>query len=378
MKIALVHDWLTGMRGGEKCLEVFCELFPDADLYTLLYVKGAVSATIEKHPIKTSFIQNLPFSHRYYRYCLPLFPKAIEAFDLSEYELVLSSSHCVAKGVRTSPQTLHISYIHTPMRYIWDQYHHYFGNGRGGTLTRWIMPLVLPYLRRWDVETGQLPTYLIASSNHVAQRIQNYYHRESMVIYPPVDVGFFKPSTQDEGYYLVVSALAPYKRVDLAIEAFNRLKWPLKIIGSGQEEKRLKQIAGPTVELLGWKTENDLRSAYAACRAVVFPGEEDFGIVPLEAMACGKPVIAYGSGGVVESVIPLQNKKTVAPTGVFFYDQTPEALIEVLEYFEDQRGLFDPYQIREQVKPFDRQQFKEKVFQCVQSKFQEFKQAHHA
>ncbi len=373
MKVALVHDWLTGMRGGERCLEVFCELFPDADLYTLLHVKGSVSAAIEKHSIKTSFIQNLPYSHLYYRYYLPLFPKAIETFDLSEYELVLSSSHCVAKGVKTSPQTLHISYIHTAMRYIWDQYHHYFGNGRSDPLAKLTMPFLLPYLRRWDVKTGQLPTYLIASSNHVAQRIQNYYNREPVVIHPPVDVSFFKPSNKDEGYYLVVSALSPYKRVDLAIKAFNQLKWPLKIIGSGPEERRLKQIAGPTVELLGWMTDTDLREAYVACRAIVFPGEEDFGIVPLEAMACGKPVIAYGSGGVIESVIPVQNINANTPTGVFFYQQTPEAIIEALKYFESRFALFDSCQIREHVEPFDRQYFKQKIYQYIELKLREFK-----
>ena len=307
MKVALVHDWLTGMRGGEKCLEIFCELFPDADVYTLLHVKGSVSASIERRPIKTSFIQSLPLSKRYYRYYLPLFPKAIETFNLKDYDLVISSSHCVAKGVRTSPQACHISYIHTPMRYIWDQYDNYFSNRGAGWLSRQIMALILPYLRKWDINSGQLPTYLIASSAHVARRIQKYYHRNAVVIHPPVDTSLFKPSSKDAGYYLMVTALVPYKRVDLAIQAFNQLKFALKIIGTGPEKKFLEQMAGPTIELMGLRTDSDVREAYATCRAVIFPGEEDFGIVPLEAMGSGKPIIAYGKGGALETVIPLQN-----------------------------------------------------------------------
>ena len=196
------------MRGGERCLEVFCELFPDADLYTLLHVKGSVSASIEKHPIKTSFIQRLPYSSRYYRYCLPLFPAAIEAFDLKGYDLVLSSSHCVAKGVKTSPQTLHISYIHTPMRYIWDQYEAYFGNGRSGWMTRKGMDLVRPWLQRWDVASSRGIYALIAASHHVADRIRRRYGRDAYVIHPPVDLHAFPISQKNNGFYLIVTALA--------------------------------------------------------------------------------------------------------------------------------------------------------------------------
>jgi glycosyltransferase involved in cell wall biosynthesis len=375
MKVALVHDWLTGMRGGEKCLEVFCELFPDADLYTLLHVKGSVSPCIEKHPIHTAFIQQLPFARRLYRYYLPLFPRAIERLNLSAYDLVISSSHCVAKGVKTRPGTCHISYIHTPMRYIWDEYASYFGNGQGFWLSKKIMPFLVPYLRKWDARTGQSPHYLIASSAHIASRIEKYYGREAAVVHPPVDTGSFTLSEKEEGYYLMVGALSPYKRVDLAIEAFNRLGWTLKIIGTGQDEKRLRKLAGPSVELLGWRSDPEVRDAYAGCRALIFAGTEDFGIVPLEAMACGKPVIAYGKGGALETVRPLVGTDSISPTGIFFYEQTPEALIEALSNFEKYRDLFNPSQIRQHAARFGIERFKQQVHHYIEAKFQEFRDA---
>lgn len=385
MKVALIHDWLTGMRGGEKCLEVFCELFPNSSIYTLLYHPGTVSHNIEKHPILSSFIQHLPFSQRAYRYYLPLFPRAIESFDLSGYDLILSSSHCVAKGIRVPRGVCHIAYIYTPMRYVWDQYEAYFGDGRSGWPSRTGMRFLRPRLQRWDVGSNRDIYSLIAISNYVAERIQRYYGRTAEVIYPPVDFQAFSSSIRDDGFYLMVTAFAPYKRADLAVEAFNQMGWPLKIIGTGQEERRLKKMAGSTVEFLGWKSDTELCEAYAACRAVIFPGEEDFGIVPLEAMASGKPVIAYGKGGVLETVIPLNQGSGVRgqglgepPTGIFFYEQTPGALIDAVRYFEAQRDQFDPSKIREHVKPFDRQRFKEKITRFIQSKYQEFRESHHA
>ena len=223
-RIAFVHDWLTGMRGGEKCLEALCELYPDAPIFTLLYNHGSSSPTIERHPIHTSFIQHLPFARDRYRNYLPLFPAAIERFDLSEYDLVISSSHCVAKAVRTPPHTLHICYCHTPMRYIWNQYDEYFGPGRAGVVTRMAMASMVGSLRRWDVRTAARPQYYIANSHNVRERIKSIYGRDADVIYPPVNVAGVEASTFDEGYYLMVTAMVPYKRIDIAVEAFNRLR----------------------------------------------------------------------------------------------------------------------------------------------------------
>ena len=386
MKVAIVHDWLTGMRGGERCLEVFCELFPDADLYSLLHVPGSVSPIIEKHAIHTSFIQHLPFSRSHYRYYLPLFPSAIESsFDLKGYELVISSSHCVAKGVRIRKGTCHLAYIYTPMRYIWDQYDTYFAKRQAGWLKRVTMSLIRPHLQRWDVSSNDRVHFFVAISQHVARRIQNYYGRKATVIYPPLNWQSFQASDRDDGFYLMVTAFAPYKRVDLAIEAANRLKFRLKIVGSGQDEDQLKRMAGPTVEFLGWQPDPAVRGYYACCKSLIFPGEEDFGIVPLEAMACGKPVIAYGKGGVLETVMPLNGSSTPlsrdpvttsTPTGVFFYEQTVQALTEAIHVFERNQDRFDPQVIRAQVAPFDRTYFKENMRAFIDESYTQFHLTH--
>ena len=376
MRVALVHDWLTGMRGGEKCLEVFCELFPDANLYTLLHVTNSVSPLIEKHQICTSFIQKLPLSQRVYRYYLPFFPWAIQSFDLSGYDLVISLNHCVAKGVQIPSGVCHISYIFTPMRYIWDQYDGYFNQNYTDWSARLGMAMIRGYLQRWDIKTSENPDYLMTISDHVANRIKRFYHREATVIYPPVDWEASEVSNQDDGFYLMVTAFAPYKRVDLAIHAANQLKLPLKIIGNGQGEKYLRKIAGSSVEFLGWRPDKEVREAYSKCRALIFPGEEDFGIVPVEAMAYGKPVIAYGKGGVLESVIPIQGGNEGMPTGLFFFEQSSEALVKAILQFEKSRGEFHPKQIRDHVKKFDRNLYKDKINDFVTSSFHKFKQSH--
>ncbi len=387
MKIALVHDWLTGMRGGERCLEVFCELFPDAPLYTLLYCPGAISPTIEKHPIHTSFIQRLPFSKEAYRYYLPLFPRAIESFNLSGYDLILTSSHCVAKGVRVPKGACHIAYIHTPMRYIWDQHEAYFGQKRANLLVRQGMRIFRPWLKRWDAASNDHIDACLTNSHYVAKRILTFYNRQAEVIYPPVDFYRFSLSQREAGFYLMVTAFVPYKQVDMAIAAFNQLRLPLKIIGAGPEERRLREMSSPLIEFLGYRDDAEVTKFYSACRALIFPGEEDFGIVPLEAMACGKPVIAYGRGGVTETVIPLNTasgcaegsrKDDTSPTGLFFYDQTPESLMEAVRLFERHQYQFDPIRIREHVKPFDKARFKDQIRASIDTTYQAFQERDHA
>jgi len=367
VRVALVHDWLTGMRGGERCLAVFAELFPDADLFTLLHVPGSVSAKIERRRIHTSFIQRLPRAAASYRLYLPLFPSAIERFNLDGYDLVISTSHCVAKGVKAPPGAIHLSYIFTPMRYVWDLYGDYFGPDRAGWVTRSLMPFAARYLRRWDVASSRRVNHFVAISSYVADRVRRCYGREADVIHPPVEVDRFQIGEESDGYDLIVSALAPYKRIDLAILAANRLKRPLKIIGTGQDESRLRKLAGPTVEFLGWRSDPDVALAYARCRAVLFPGVEDFGIVPLEAMASGRPVIAFRGGGALETIVPL-GMTDDPPTGVFFDEQSVEALVEAIQYFEENADRFVPKLLRARAEAFDRPRFKERIASYFQER----------
>ncbi len=382
MKVALVHDWLTGMRGGEKVLEVFCELFPHAHLYTLLHNKGSVSYTIESMDIRTSFVQSLPLIKNKYRHYLPIFPKAIERFDLRGYDLVLSSSHCVAKGVITGSDTLHVCYCFTPMRYIWDLYDQYFDKKRSNLFTRWAVSLVLEYLRKWDVASSKRVDKFIAISKYIADRIKRNYGRESDIIFPPVDSAYFKPTPSNGDFYLMVSPLAPNKRVDIAIKAFNKINLPLKIIGSGQEEKKLGEMAGKDITLMGWQPDEIVKAHYLNCKALIFPGVEDFGIVPLEAQACGKPVIAYGKGGALETIIPInrgklriksENGQSNNATGLFFYEQTPESLALAVHHFEEIKDVFDKHQIRKNAESFDRVIFKDKIKNYIEQKYSKFK-----
>ncbi len=307
-RVALVHDWLTGMRGGEKVLESICRLLPSAELVTLVHMKGVVSDTIEQRPIRTSLIQRLPRAARLYRQYLPLFPAAIELLDFDDVDVIVSTSHCAAKAVIGRSRAVHLCYCHTPMRYVWDQFDAYFGPARLGVVGSAAARRVAAWLARWDRETAKRVSRFVANSRHVAGRIGRYYNRPATVIYPPVETSFFTPGTPDERErdksFLVVSALVPYKRVDLAIEAAAIAGVRLKIVGTGPDEARLRGMAGPTVEFLGALSGDGLRDAYRRAEALVLPGEEDFGIAPIESLACGRPVIALGRGGACETIEP--------------------------------------------------------------------------
>jgi glycosyltransferase involved in cell wall biosynthesis len=342
--VALVHDWLTGMRGGEKALELICRAYPAADLFTLFHVRGSVSAVIEDRPIHTSLLQALPGIGGYYRNLLPLFPLAINRFRFDEFRLVISFSHAVAKGARVPGHVPHLCYCFTPMRYAWDQFDAYFGPDRVGWLASAILRQVLVRLARWDRRTAGRVSRYLAISQYVAQRIRRYYDREATIVYPPVDTDFYRPDGSPAGgHFLIVSALVPYKRIDLAIDACRRLGAPLRIVGDGPERAALERRAGPGVEFLGHIDDHGVLREYRAAAAVILPGEEDFGIVPVEAQACGRPVVALGRGGALETVLPGE-------TGVFASEATPESLAAALDGVSKLR--LDPVRIRAHAERF--------------------------
>lgn len=357
-RVAIIHDWLVTFRGGERVLEALLELYPQAEIFTLFHASGQLPQTIEKHKIHVSFLNRFPQVQKYYRHLLPLMPMAIEHFDLSRFDLVISSSHCVAKGVIVGPHALHVCYCHTPMRYVWDRYTDYF---QGSTFE----PLILPfahYLRMWDVTSSARVDHFITNSRWVGRRIEKYYRRESEAIHPFVDLEGYQPTGEPrEDYYLVVSAFAPYKKVELAIEATRRKKRPLWIVGDGQESSRLRAAAGDHVRFLGSLEREALRKVYSQAKALLFPGEEDFGITPLEAMACGTPVIAYGRGGVTESVIEGE-------TGLFFPEQTAESLADAIDQFEFRPERYTVESCRRRSEEFSRKRFQHE-FQTTLNRF---------
>ncbi|MEP6914922.1 MAG: glycosyltransferase [Acidobacteriota bacterium] len=339
------------MRGGEKVLEAICELYPEATLYTLLRVPGSVSSGIERHRIKTSPVQWLPAAGRVYRNYLPLFPATVELFDLDAYDLVISSSHCAAKSVIRSGRATHVCYCHSPMRYAWDQFPAYFGPEQVGRLRSRLLRPVMAQLARWDAATAGRVDCFLANSQYVAGRIRRYYNRGSIVVYPPVDTVFYRAQAEraePDPSFLVVSALVPYKRVDLAIESCRLAGVPLRIVGRGPEEPRLRQLAGPDVQFLGWLTDGEIRELYRRSAAVLLPGVEDFGMVPVEAQACGAPVVALRSGGACETV---QDDIT----GVLVDDGSARGFADGIARLRSLR--LDPAAIRLNAEQFSRDRF---------------------
>lgn len=327
MKVIFSHDWLNGMRGGEKCLELAASLYPDAPIYTLFYERSKVSGAIAEHPVRSSWLERLPGIYKNYRNYLPLYPAAIESFRLPACDLVLSMNHCVAKGLPKPKGAKHLCYCFTPMRYAWGFFDEYFGSRSG--LSQSIIRLFLKRLRDWDRESAKRVDHFVAISQHIRKRLRACYDRESEVIYPPVNTRYYEPDhrSRREPFYLVVSALTPYKRIDLAVLAAKRTDKRLIVIGEGPERRRLEAMAGPHTEFLGWQPDAVLRDHYRRAKALLFPGEEDFGIVPAEMQACGGFVLAYGKGGALETV--LENE-----TGLFFHKPLAESLADAIRDFE--------------------------------------------
>ena len=363
MKVALVHDYLNQMGGAERVVLALHEIFPDAPVYTSIYDPQRVDPAFQKMDVRTSFMQKFPMVTKHHQPYLPFYPFAMESLDLRGYDLVLSSSSAFGKGVITKPGTLHICYCHTPMRWCWN-YDEYVEREHLGRLARRVLPFLITGLRAWDQTSAMRVDYFIANSPVVAERIHKYYRRDAVVIPPPVDARRFDfdPTIQVEDYFLIVSRLIPYKRIDLAIDACNRLQLPLVIIGSGRDLARLKKMAGPTIRFMGRLSDDEVLHYYAHCRAFLFPGEEDFGITPLEAQASGRPVIAYGEGGALASVVE-------GVTGTFFQAQTVESLVAALASFDEQ--TFDPQVIRDHALEFDQPRFHRRILQFIEAKLGE-------
>jgi glycosyltransferase involved in cell wall biosynthesis len=357
--VALVHDWLTGYRGGEKCLEMLAQAFPQAALHTLIHVPGSVPASIERLKIQTSPLQRMPGIGRHYRHLLPLMPLAARAWRLGNVDLVVSLSHCVAKAVRTPPGVPHVCYCFTPMRYAWHGREAYLANWSHRKVRAALAGWTLDRLRAWDRRSARGVTHFVAISQTVKSRIAQAYQRESHVIHPPVDVDFYTPdpAVRRSDAYLCVSALVPYKRIDQAIEACNRLARPLRIIGAGPDRERLERLAGPTIQFLGWQTNESIRDHLRAARALLFPGEEDFGIVPVEALACGTPVIALNRGGAAE---------TVAPDCGHLYDApSTDGLISAITRWENMGSPCDAAAARARAKAFSAARFRQEILQFL-------------
>jgi glycosyltransferase involved in cell wall biosynthesis len=376
LKVAIVHDGLatSGGRGGaEWVLTVLKDMFPDAPVYTTVYHKNRMPSAFQQFDIRTSFIQRFPWGNKKYQTYLPFMPTAVEQFDLSKYDIVLSCSHSVAKSVITPPDTLHLCYCYTPLRYAWDMYHEYTGHEQLSRIKRVCIPPLLTYMRMWDSLTSDRVDAFIAISKYIARRIWKYYKRKSIVIYPPIDTSAFTCSTTLDPYFLVVSRLVSYKRIDLAVQAFNILGLPLVIIGDGTEKPTLKKIAKKNITFLGRQPDPVVREYLSRCQALIFPGEEDFGITPVEAQASGRPVIAYRGGGALETVIGESYDDSCSMgrareedyyTGTFFFPKTADALVNTVKIFD--AGRFDSHDIRQHAIQFDITIFRQKMKECIE------------
>lgn len=359
MRVAIVCSWLNQYGGAERVLEVIKSLYPDAPIYTSIFWPEALPGYYRAWEIHVSALDHFPLIHRYHRLFLPLYPLAFEAFDLSEYDLILSVTSAFAHGVVTTPQTLHICYCLTPARFLWD-YENYVQREGIARALKLFLPFMLRGLRQWDRLAADRVDEFVAISEEVARRIAKYYRRPSQVIYPPVETARFKPSKEQGDYFLIISRLVPYKRIDLAVEAFNRLGLPLVIIGDGRDRAALERMAQPNIHFLGRINDQEISEYLARCRAFIFPGEEDFGIAPLEAQAAGRPVIAYAGGGALETV-------RSGVTGTFFYPQTADALAEAVASFDETR--YDPIEIRRNAENFDVSVFQQRFREFVKSRY---------
>lgn len=375
MKMALVHDWVVDLGGGEKCLQIFHELFPEAPLFTLVYKPASVqSLGFSEGQVQASMLQKRRQIQQNYRKYLPLFPYAIEQLDLSAYEVILSSSHCAAKGVLTRADQLHICYCHTPVRYAWDLMHQYLQQNRLERGIKSVLArIILHYIRMWDVQASNRVDYFIANSHYTAKRIWRVYRREAAVIYPPVNIERFRMTHSKDDYFLFVSRLVPYKKADLVIKTFTEIGLPLKVAGDGPQLDQCRKIAGKNIDILGHVENRDLPELMGRARALVFAAEEDFGIVPVEAQASGIPVIAFGRGGATESVIAADGSNWNRATGVYFYEHTVESLRKAIEQFLQCEDRFDRTVIRKNAERFNEQRYKEEINDFVKEKYQCFK-----
>ena len=360
MKVALIHDFLVRPGGAERVLKVLADMFPDAPIYTLVYDKKVMGENFPAFRVRTSRIQKWQFAgRRLYRYFLTKIPQVVEEWDFSEFDVVISSSNSFVHGIVVPTTVMHVCYCHSPMRYAWDYTHEYLEEQNFGFLKKLLAQMFLKKIRMWDRLAAERPDFYIANSRHVQKRIQKYYRRDSEVMYPPVDISKFKPAKKHDDYFLVLSQLSPYKKVDLAVQLFNKIGRRLVVVGAGPQEAYLRSIAGPNVEIVGWKSDEAVKMYLENCRALIFPGEEDFGIVPVEAMACGKPVLAYRKGGAMETVVE-------GVTGEFFDESTVDSMEEGLARFFLHESGYGMTRIRMQSEKFSSEKFQNDLTSFLQ------------